>query len=59
MAYELSREGNSEVGLIFVVNRPPILQRSMPFIYLFILKIWKIYPKCVFSMFKSQTMGSF
>ena len=23
MAYELSKEGNSEAGLIFVVNRPP------------------------------------
>ena len=33
MAYELSREGNSEASLIFVVNRPPILQRSMAFIY--------------------------
>ena len=59
MAYELSTEGNSEAGLIFLVNRPPTLHRSMPFIYLFILKIWKIYPKCVFSMFKFQTIGSF
>ena len=36
MAYEPSREGNSEAGLIFVVNRPPIFQHSMAFIYLFI-----------------------